>query len=587
MPDMIPLGPPLETAPSATLDQGPSFARGVAFVGLFLFVLGLMVVVSTRVLGPRWVPEGWGFILTAFGLVLMLYHAVSDGQQDIRRTYGGFALLWLVAAIFFALVPGPLGNEGTKTVGHYLLPWGVGFGLIGLLFIVPFCRHETEEVYRNAAVTGLLVVGGFLAIGSVAAGIFKPEFLAGPGLTLAILGLAFLCAYLGQVDTSDGLGFTVAFSLGAFGAAVVVFAIFRAAFPTLLYEGPTVLRLPNGSLDIWKATFRLLGGVAFLIPAAIAFAVKAPGWLKGVTGLVGLVGAGVVVVSLFTNPVHTSPTPFLVPNGLILILLGLVYLAVALGVCSDNQFVTLTRRELSSYFLSPIGYLVLAAMAAVQWYGYWQFYEILTEVGRQQAALPEPIVRFYFYSLFPVFAIVLQVPALTMRLLAEERRSGSLEVLFTAPVNETPVVLSKFLATWIFFLVCWIPPALFLIALRIESGQEFDYRPLLSFYVALAACGAAFVSAGLFFSAISSNQIVAAVLTLALLLGLVGCHLLKEQTTVLGATGRQFMTRLSYIDLWLEALKGQLPLRDVLVWLSAAILGLFASIKVLEARKWN
>ncbi len=579
--------PPVETAPSMVLVEGPTFARGVAFVGLFLFVLGMMVVVSTRALGPRWVPEGWGFMSIALGLALMLYHAAADGQQDIRRMYGGFAMLWLVASLVFALVPGPFGEETTKTTGFYLLPWGVGFGLIGLLFLVPFCRHETDETYKHAAVTGLLAIGGLLAVGSVAAGLVKPDFLAGPGLCLALLGLAFVCAYLGQVDTSDGIGFTVAFALGAFGAGVVVYAIGRAAFPTLLFEGPNALRLPNGEFDKWKTAFRLLGGIAFLVPVALAFAAKSPGWLKAVTGLIGVVGAGVVVTSLFTNLVHTSPRPFLIPGGLILIVVGLIYLAVGLGVCSDNQFITLTRRELSSYFFSPIGYLVLGGMTLVEWYGYKQFYGILSEAGQEQAALPEPIVRFYFFALIPVLAVILQVPALTMRLLAEEKRTGSLEVLFTAPVSEGPVVLSKFLATWLFFLICWLPAGLFLIALRIETGQEFDYRPLLSFYAALAACGAAFVAIGLFFSTISANQIVAAVLTFAVMLGFMMCYWMKQETTGFGGTARQFLSRLSYIDLWMESLRGQLPLRDVLVWLSVAVVGLFLSVKVLEARKWN
>ncbi len=71
-----------------------------------------------------------------------------------------------------------------------------------------------------------------------------------------------------------------------------------------------------------------------------------------------------------SNPVRTSPPPFLVPAGLILIGIGLAYLAVSLGICSDNQFITLTRRELSAYFLSPIGYLVLGGMLLIQWIGY-------------------------------------------------------------------------------------------------------------------------------------------------------------------------------------------------------------------------
>src|SRR5207249_5308535 len=109
--------------------------------------------------------------------------------------------------------------------------------------------------------------------------------------------------------------------------------------------------------------------------------------------------------------------------------------------------------------------------------------------GQQGQPAQEPIVSEYFFALFPVVALLLQVPALTMRLLSEEKRTGSLEVLLTAPVNEGSIVLSKFLATWLFFILTWLPSGLFLIALRYEVNQPFDYRPLLSFYIALAAQG--------------------------------------------------------------------------------------------------
>ena len=305
-----------------------------------------------------------------------------------------------------------------------------------------------------------------------------------------------------------------------------------------------------------------------------------------VLAAIGLIGAGVFLIASFSAELTTPPKPFLVPAGLILGGLGLTYLAVAIGVCSDNQFVTLMRRELSAYFVSPIGYLVLAGMILVEWYGYKKFYEILASVGRQQSAIPEPVVQYYFIALIPVIAVIMQIPAITMRLLAEEKRSGSLEVLLTSPVSETPIVLSKFLATWLFFMISWLPAGLFLVALRMEAGQPFDYRPLLSFYLCWqrpARCSSRWGCS----SRRSANQIVSAVLTFAVMLLLLLCHWVREETTGFGETGRRFLARLSYVDLWFESLNGQLPIRDVLVWASAAVFGIFLSIKVLETRKWN
>src|SRR5260370_40137114 len=97
----------------------------------------------------------------------------------------------------------------------------------------------------------------------------------------------------------------------------------------------------------------------------------------------------------------------------------------------------------------------------------------------------EPIVQHYVFGFIPVVLLIFMVPILTMRLLSEEKRTGTLEVLLTVPVNETTVVMSKFLAALIFFLLAWLPWGLFLIALRIQDGKPFDFLPLLSFLLAL------------------------------------------------------------------------------------------------------
>ena len=589
-------GPPAETAPSALAAERPGFARLVGFVGLFLLVLGAVVIIATRATGtPRLVSEGVGFLFGFFGIALMLYHASSDGEEEVRRLYGVFALGWIAFGVIASLVPGPVFDSAVtqKVIGWNMIPWGVGAGLIGLMFAVPFCRHETDEGYRNIMLYTLLGVGGLLAIGSVTWGVFKPNFLAGPGVALAVLGVGFLCAFFGQTDTSEGLGYTVAFALGVFGGAVVVYAIGRAVVPTLLYDGPAALRKPNGALDWWSVIGRLLVAVGFAVPLIISLSARAPGWLKAALGALAVAGVGVVITSLVNNPVHNPPRPSLLPDGLILTVLGLIYLAVSLGVCSDNQFVTLTRRELSAYFLSPIGYLSLVGMAAIQWIAYYFFLASLFESavrveGDPTASLPEPIVRNY-YNLLMMFALMFQIPALTMRLLAEERRTGTLEVLLTAPVSEWPVMLSKFLATWIFFLITWLPAGLYLLALRFEVDVPFDFRPLLSFYICLAAQGLAFVGIGLFFSALTKNQIVAAVLTFVGMMFFLLCYILRETQGAVGVASvlQTAVGRLSFYHMWQDALGGRLPVRDVLLFASLGVLGVFLSVKVVETRKWS
>jgi ABC-2 type transport system permease protein len=394
---------------------------------------------------------------------------------------------------------------------------------------------------------------------------------------------------MGQVDTSEGIGYQVAFALGALGAAVAIYAFANTTLPTVLYEGPNVLRKPNGELDPWRVAARLIAVLIFAGIAAAGWRLRgSPLWLRSTLGALGVAGVVIFLIASFkSNTITTPPGPFLVPYGLILMGLGVTYFAVALGICSDNQFITLTRCELSAYFLSPIGYLVLGGTTLMQWVSYNRF--ISNAIMGLGQPIPEPIVASYFVDIFPVFALLLQVPVITMRLVSEEKRTGSLEVLLTAPVNELPIILSKFLATWVFFMISWLPAGLFLIALRVEVGQPFDYRPLLSFYIAFAAEGWAFIAIGLFFSCLTRNQIVAAVLTLVVMILFLLSYFVRVSPTGYGLPQYMaiFIGRFSFIHMWIESLEGRLPLRDTILFASTGLFFLFLSVKVLETRKWN
>jgi ABC-type transport system involved in multi-copper enzyme maturation permease subunit len=274
-----------------------------------------------------------------------------------------------------------------------------------------------------------------------------------------------------------------------------------------------------------------------------------------------------------------------VPSGLVLLTVGAFYVALAVGVCSERQVVVLTRRELAAYFYSPIAYLVLFGMTIVGWVMYWFFAGGLLADAVVGQPHQEPIVREYIVALFPVMCVVFVVPVLTMRLLAEERRTGTIEVMLTAPVDEVVVVISKFIAALVFYLTLWVPWGLFLVALRVEGGQPFDYLPLLSFYVTLVCSGAAFVAMGLFFSSLTRNQIIAAVLSFMGMMFLLGFFLLRQMN--LGPNWTTVFRQLSFVDLWIQSTSGMLYVRDLVLWLSMAVFWLFLTVKVLEARKWK
>jgi ABC-type transport system involved in multi-copper enzyme maturation permease subunit len=279
-----------------------------------------------------------------------------------------------------------------------------------------------------------------------------------------------------------------------------------------------------------------------------------------------------------------GPAAYFLPGGLLLMAVGLLYLAFAVGICSDARYVVMVRRELSAYFYSPIAYLVLFGMTVIGWWTYATFSSLLIEFMERSRPIPEPIVFNFIVDFYPVMSLLFVVPALTMRLLSEERRTGTLEVMLTAPVDERTVVLSKFTAALVFFLFLWIPWGLFLIALRVEGGQPFDYRPLLSFSVILVCTSAALLSMGLFFSSLTRNQIVAAVLSFMGMMLMLGLYFVQNQV---GPTWQTVFAQLSFVDQWIQSLRGKLYLRSVIAQLSITVFWLFLTVKALEARKWS
>jgi len=229
---------------------------------------------------------------------------------------------------------------------------------------------------------------------------------------------------------------------------------------------------------------------------------------------------------------------------------------------------------------------LLLGFSFIAWIQLWFFVESLlpNPMGRRSPVI-EPIVRDYVGSWLPIFANLLLVPVLTMRLLSEEKRSGTMEVLLTAPVDETQVVLSKYFAALIMYVVAWLPFGLLLTAIPLGGGQPFDYRPLLSFFVGLLVTGAGFVGMGLFFSSLTRNQIAAVVLTFAGMIALTAVQVARGYVTSEGPWDI-FLTHLSYLEVWTNTLEGKVILRNLLFYASMAVFWPFLTVKVLEARKW-
>jgi ABC-2 type transport system permease protein len=230
----------------------------------------------------------------------------------------------------------------------------------------------------------------------------------------------------------------------------------------------------------------------------------------------------------------------------------------------------IARRELGSYFRSPLAYVITAAFLVIAGY----FFSVNVIFSRQATVRP------LFQTMYTI--LLLLAPALTMRLLAEEQKSGTIELLLTAPVREIEVVIGKFLAGLAFFLVMLVLTGFYPILLSLYGNP--DQGGIIGGYLgALLFCGA-IVSVGLFTSALTQNQIVAAVLSFAILLILWVVDGLSSVFT--GPVG----DALSYIALYPhfnDMTRGAIDTKDVVYYVSLILIALFLTWRTLEARRWR
>jgi ABC-2 type transport system permease protein len=250
-------------------------------------------------------------------------------------------------------------------------------------------------------------------------------------------------------------------------------------------------------------------------------------------------------------------------------------------------------REFRSYFLSPIAYVVLALFLLLT--GYF-FYASLADFVNQSlaadqragmlggAAAPmnvnEWVVRPFFYNI-SVLTLFL-VPMITMRLLCEEKRNGTIELLMTSPVTELEIAAGKFLAGYGLYLVMLAGTAIPL-AILFLLGHP-DPGPVLSGYLGLVLVGAGAIALGTLVSSLTENQIVAGFTGFALFLLLWIVNVAADLTT--GVTAR-VLSYLSIVRHFDDLSKGVVDLRDIVFYLSLVVFGLYATMRSLEALRWK
>jgi ABC-2 type transport system permease protein len=244
---------------------------------------------------------------------------------------------------------------------------------------------------------------------------------------------------------------------------------------------------------------------------------------------------------------------------------------------------TLTRRELGTFFYSWIGYVVIAGAVFLMGFS---FYMLLDKLQGEPIAMPitEVFLNFCFWLI-----LLFSAPVITMRLFALEKYSGTFETLMTAPVGDVAVVLAKFTAALVFFMIMWLPLLLCVLIVRYftHGSNLAETGVLCSTFLGIFLLGCLYMAIGCFASALTCNQVVAAMVGFAIgavffLLSFLADQLALEKT---------WMVRvLDCICVWRqmqEFARGVVDTRYIVFYVTSSGFFLFLAYRVIESRRWK
>lgn len=242
------------------------------------------------------------------------------------------------------------------------------------------------------------------------------------------------------------------------------------------------------------------------------------------------------------------------------------------------------RKELKSYFYSPVAFVVLFVFLIISGIFFFLYLQSFAQAQTdprltltdEVVNLNESVIRPFFGTISVV--LLLLIPIITMRLIADERRGFTAELLFTLPVRITSIIIGKYLSSLALFCIMMMLSAVYMLVL-IKYGNP-DPWPILSGYLGLFLMGGSFLAVGLFASSLTENQMIAAVITFGILLVF----------WIMGATsaaGDSVVGYLSVINHFEDFSKGVIRLNDAVYYLSFTFLALYLACIVLDSERWK
>ena len=253
-----------------------------------------------------------------------------------------------------------------------------------------------------------------------------------------------------------------------------------------------------------------------------------------------------------------------------------------------NNMLAIAHKELKSYFASPIAYIVIGFFSLL--FGYF-FYALLLYFERQSLQFAglgaqqtlnvnDQLIRPVFLNASVILLFVL--PMVTMRTYAEEKRSGTIELLLTAPLTDFQIIMGKFLGAMALY-AAMLAITIIHMALLFAFGNP-ELLPIVTAYLGLLLMGGCFVSVGLLISSLTKNQIVAGMITFAVFLLLWVINWIGSFT---GPTTQDVLNYLSITDHLDDFTKGIIDTKHLVYYVSFIAFGLFLTARSVDTERWR
>jgi ABC-2 type transport system permease protein len=249
-----------------------------------------------------------------------------------------------------------------------------------------------------------------------------------------------------------------------------------------------------------------------------------------------------------------------------------------------HAYWTLARRELTGYFISLTGYIIIAASLFMMGLSF-----VVLLVKLRQEPSPMPVTELFYMTPFFWLILLVATPAITMRLFALEKYSGTFETLMTTPISDLQVVLAKFTAALVFYSLMWLPllGCIFIVRYYTSNSAPVDVGILGSTFLGIFLLGCLFVALGCCASAMTRSQTMAAMISLAFGISVFLLSFLPGQVPLHANWQAQVLGCFAFFEHMHDFSRGVVDTRPVVLLLTMSAFFLFLNLRIVESRRWK